>query len=271
MEHKFKNGIYRHTLKAKASKLKVTDLRYKDHFKIDRSTWKPKADNAVKTDNPFDQGQLGSCTANSIAKHVKYVCSLAYDPSRLYIYYNERAIEGSINDDSGAELTDGMTVVKTLGVIPETEWAYDVTQFTVKPPQKLYEEGQKELVHNCYRVDDLDDLYQTLSDGFYVSLGFTCYESFETQPVADTGFLPMPGAYEEQIGGHAVLAVGYGKAKDFLAADVIAKIGISPDLDVIKILNSWGKDWGLNGYFLMPIDYFNADGLVTDMWTIRKN
>src|SRR5215469_10984354 len=46
----------------------------------------------------YDQGQLGSCTANAIAGAIEFdqkKQSLPdFIPSRLFIYYNERAMEG---------------------------------------------------------------------------------------------------------------------------------------------------------------------------------
>src|SRR5439155_537525 len=69
----------------------------------------------------FDQGQLGSCTANAVAGAVEYDAKLnGTDPgalSRLWIYYYERKIEGSPADqDTGAYGRDGFKVCKTVGV-----------------------------------------------------------------------------------------------------------------------------------------------------------
>src|SRR6266480_4518671 len=54
----------------------------------------------------YDQGDLGSCTANAIAAAFEFEMKkqeLAdFMPSRLFIYYYERALEGSISEDAGA-------------------------------------------------------------------------------------------------------------------------------------------------------------------------
>ena len=266
---KFKNGIYRNTLRVKADRPNINDLRFKNAFSIDRTKWKAKTTNTETYQFvPFDQGELGSCTANSLAKHFRFAHKLDYDVSRLFIYYMERAMEGTIESDAGAELRDGMKVLASLGAPPETDWPYDVSQFTVKPNLKAISDGKKELAHKYYRLADVDDIKQVLNDNHVFSFGFTCYATFETQIVSDTAYLPLPKYGEEAIGGHAVLGCDYGVASDFLSADTIKKLGIAPTQEVIKVLNSWGDGFGQKGFFYMPIEYFKDAELVTDMWTI---
>src|SRR3954468_15045605 len=101
----------------------------------------------------YDQGQLGSCTANSIGailefNELKQAESDAATPSRLFIYYNERAMEGTINQDSGAEIRDGIKSVAQLGAPPETAWPYETNEFAAKPPTQAYEDG---LEHQAIR------------------------------------------------------------------------------------------------------------------------
>ena len=269
---KFKNGIYRNTLRVKADRPNINDLLFKNSFIIDKTKWAKRTTNAdVYHFAPFDQGELGSCTANSLAKHFRFAHKLDYDPSRLFIYYMERAMEGSIESDSGAMLSDGMKVLAKMGVPPETEWPYDISKFTDKPTTKVIEDAKKETAHHYYRVLDVDDLKQVLNAKHVVSFGMTVYETFETQAVSDTAFLPMPKYGENAIGGHAILACDYGVASDWLSAATIKKLGIGSDLEVVKVLNSWGEDFGQKGFFFMPLAYFQDPNLVTDLWTIFPN
>src|SRR6058998_3122371 len=88
----------------------------------------------------YDQGQLGSCTANAIGgaievEQMKQKKKKIFVPSRLFIYYNERVIENTVNSDSGAMIRDGMKTVNNQGAPPEDTWEYDITKFTVKPPK----------------------------------------------------------------------------------------------------------------------------------------
>src|ERR1700752_2140455 len=88
----------------------------------------------------YDQGQLGSCTANAIGgalefDQLKQKKPNAATPSRLFIYYNERAIEHTIDSDSGAQIRDGVKSVHKLGAPPEDpDWPYDINKFSQKPP-----------------------------------------------------------------------------------------------------------------------------------------
>jgi C1A family cysteine protease len=205
----------------------------------------------------YDQGQLGSCTANAIGAAFEFELMKQrvpdFMPSRLFIYYNERAMEGAVDSDSGAQIRDGIKSVNQLGVCPEKMLPYDITTFTTKPSRKCYTEALKHQVLSYERVlRNLNQIRGCLADGFPMVFGFSVYESFESEVVAKTGKLNMPKMNEASMGGHAVVAVGYNDAQKR-----------------IIVRNSWGSKWGLSGYFTMPYDYLMNDNLSDDFWTIR--
>jgi len=205
----------------------------------------------------YDQGQLGSCTANGISGAIEFdqhkLGTAEFAPSRLFIYYNERVIEGTVNQDSGAQVRDGIKVVSTLGAPPETDWPYDITKFAQKPPAVAYTDAKKDLVSAYSRVNqNLLQMQGCLADGYPFVFGFTVYESFESPTVAQTGIVPMPASGEKVLGGHCVCAVGYDDStRTFI------------------IRNSWGPGWGLKGYCTMPYEYLLNAQLASDFWTIR--
>src|SRR5262249_15954861 len=192
----------------------------------------------------YDQGQIGSCTANAIAAALEFDMMkqslTSFTPSRLFIYYNERNMEGTVPLDAGAQIRDGIKSVASLGDCPESEWTYDATP--ADPSSNLFSPGAKAATApspQCYAdavihkalsyqsvEQNLADMKGCLSSGYPFVFGFTVYPSFESIDVAHSGVVPMPGADETTIGGHAVLAVGYDDSRN-----------------MFFVRNSWGSEW----------------------------
>ena len=206
----------------------------------------------------YSQGQIGSCTANAIAAAFEYdltrqKAATIFTPSRLFIYYNERAIEGTVTADNGGQIRDGVKSIGSLGVCPETLWPYVPTSFAQKPSAACYADALKNKAIHYKRVgQEASQLKACLAEGFAIIMGFTVYTAFESAEVARTGILNMPEPTETTVGGHAVLVVGY----DDTEKRVIVR-------------NSWGNTWGQLGYFTMPYEYLTNKGLARDFWAIE--
>ena len=219
----------------------------------------PQVDLRAQCPPPYDQGQLGSCTANAIGGALQFLegkegAPAPVMPSRLFIYYNERALEGSTGSDSGAQIRDGIKTVAREGFCPESEWPYDVAAFATRPSAGCYRDALKDRVSQYLRLTPATvPLLTCLASGFPFVFGFSVYESFESQAVGQTGVAQLPGPGERLVGGHAVVAVGY----DQPAGRFIVR-------------NSWGSSWGMGGYFTMPFHYLTDPMLAADFWTIRR-
>ncbi len=221
-----------------------------------------KVDLRATCPDVYDQGQLGSCTANALAaafdfdrhKQGKHFMT----PSRLFIYWNERDVEGTVNADAGAALRDGVKVLAKDGTCTEKIWPYNIDEFTKKPSPKAYTQAEKNQALTYQRIlkpinDPTQDMLICLSRGYPFVGGFSVYESFESPAVAKTGMVPMPAQTEKLLGGHAILIVGYDRAKQYFICR-----------------NSWGKAWGDKGYFYMPFAYITNSNLSTDHWLISS-
>jgi C1A family cysteine protease len=174
--------------------------------------------------------------------------------SRLFIYYNERKIEGTIEEDADAQLHDCIDTLKIYGVCPESDWPYDVTKFAQTPPLTCYSDALKHHVINAYNINnDINSMKNCLASGYPFVVGISIYESFETQEVAKTGIVPMPIQKEECLGGHTVLVCGYDDATHHWI-----------------LRNSWGTEWGDNGYFYLPYVYLLDSSLCSDLWYISR-
>jgi C1A family cysteine protease len=218
-----------------------------------------KVDLRTKCPPVFNQGELGSCTANAIAAahqfdQLKQKKPKAFTPSRLFIYYNERVMEGTVREDSGAMIRDGIKSLVKQGAAPESTWPYIVSKFAAKPPKKCYDAGLKNQALSYQRLTPvLSQLKGCLAAGYPFVFGFSVYESFESETVARTGKVPMPdGSTEKQLGGHAVLAVGYDEARQRFI-----------------VRNSWGTGWAIKGYCTFPYAYLLDRNLCDDFWTVR--
>jgi C1A family cysteine protease len=215
----------------------------------------------------YDQGQLGSCTANAIAGAIEFEQIrqklTQFTPSRLFIYYNERVIEQNAASDAGAQIRDGIKSVAAQGVCAEASWTYDDTnkdpapcpscKYAKKPPQSCYTEplsNKVQLYQSLAPV--LNTLKGCLAGGYPFVFGFTVYESFESPQVAKTGIVPMPTTAEKVVGGHAVVAVGYDDSNQQFI-----------------VRNSWAATWGIKGYCMMPYSYLTDANLADDFWTIQ--
>ncbi|MCE4370910.1 C1 family peptidase [Xanthomonas hortorum] len=204
-----------------------------------------------------DQGQLGSCTANALVGALEFLERKdglkPTDLSRLFVYYNERALDGTIKQDAGSQLRTGIKALAHQGVCAEALWPYDITQFAKRPPPKAYTQAERHRITDYMRLNTLGDMQSCLADGYPFVFGFSVYESFESEEVAKTGIVDRPGSHEKMLGGHAVLAVGYDDASQRLI-----------------VRNSWGTAWGQKGYFTLPYAYVTDRNLADDLWAIRR-
>lgn len=202
-----------------------------------------------------DQGNIGSCTANAIVGALEILENKKneefFDLSRLFVYYNERMMEGTINEDSGAYIRDGIKSIATYGVCSEAYWPYNIKNYKNKPTDGCYAAAKTRTISSYESLSCLDDLLRSLAEGYPVVLGIDVFSELESDSVARTGILTMPSNESRMLGGHAVLAVGYNKT-----------------LEYIIVRNSWGCDWGQNGYFLAPFSYIQKYG--DDFWRINN-
>lgn len=234
------------------------DWKY-DHKLLGAQELPPSIDLRSKMPPVVDQGQIGSCTANAIAGAIGFLELMEgpFDPiSRLFIYWNERTMEGNQYQDAGAEIRDGILSVRNQGVCRETTWPYSQALLFQAPTQSAFVEASNHKIVNGFRLDNtnIESLKACLANGYPITFGFTVYDSFESQQVEHTGIVPMPNFSNERVlGGHAVLLVGYDdSAQMFL------------------VRNSWGAWWGQAGYCWMPYSYLTDLDLSQDFWTLMR-
>jgi C1A family cysteine protease len=208
----------------------------------------------------YDQGDAGSCTANAgvlyrrwLAQRFVQYSSPDQDLSRLFLYYQERKLEGDISSDGGAEVRDTFRVLARIGVCSEAADPYSVGLFAsaaVNDSPGDLADAADYRIGAYHRVLDVDTAKQCLASGYAIELGFVVYESFES--IGRDGLMLMPEPSEQILGGHAVVIYGYDDTLN----------GGS-----FLVRNSWGEQWGANGDFFMPYAFL-ADAQLSDfdMW-----
>ncbi|MDB5097356.1 MAG: peptidase [Cyanobacteria bacterium RYN_339] len=210
-------------------------------------------DNRASCAPIYDQGQLGSCTGFAIAKGLReFIQRTGHEAqvplSAMFLYYEERVLQDTVGEDSGATMTAGLQVLQEKGVAPDSAWPYNIPQFKVKPSQAAYDAAGANKVHSATQVKGLDDVKTVVAKGGAVAIGFQVYQSF--MKIGADGVMPMPKPTERVVGGHAVLIVGYDDAKK-----------------AVLVRNSWGTKWGQEGYFWMPYAFVADENNADDFWT----
>lgn len=210
----------------------------------------------------WDQGNLGSCTAHAAARLFEFEARkqglVDFSPSRLLIYYDSRAMEHTIKQDAGAQVRDAIASLTKYGACPEELWPYVVSKFAKAPPTKARRAAKKNLALSTARVPrDAQSMKAVLASEHLIDIGFTVYESFESDQVSQTGILQLPKFGEEVEGGHSVAIADYDDSLYDGEGGVI-------------IANSWGDDWGQEGYFTMPWTYLLNSNLSDDFWCVTE-
>ncbi len=214
-------------------------------------------DLSTSMDIIYDQGILGSCTANALSWAFKYRAR-DINPSRLFIYYNERMLDqregdNSVTIDDGSTLKQGVNTLRRFGVCGENLLPYIPRKFAQKPSPVCYNQGLKNKIRNySFLPQNIEAMKNCLNQGYPFVFGILVFSSFEDDVVDHTGVVPYPDISKESLlGGHALVAVGYDDATQR-----------------IKFANSWGRSWGNRGYGYIPYSYITNTSLTDDLWII---
>jgi C1A family cysteine protease len=218
----------------------------------------PKVDLRKQFPPVYNQGQVNSCTANAIAGAMEFDAlrqkmKEVYTPSRLFVYYNERLMEGTEGKDVGGQIRDGIKSIANQGDCPEPHWPYKEEMVIQKPPVECYSQARGFKALEYQRIaHNLDHMRACLASGFPFVFGIRVFSSFQGQAVADSGRLSMPRKGEKSVGLHAVVACGYDDSQRRFI-----------------VRNSFGSGWGAKGYFTIPYAYLMDSKISHDFWTIR--
>jgi C1A family cysteine protease len=213
----------------------------------------------------YDQGQLGSCVAHAVGSAIEYAQETRpndpnvpdflenqrkFPTSRLFLYYEARRAIGTLSEDSGCVIRDALRVAYNIGAPRESGWKYNESKFTAEPPKRSYKSApfHKITSYQAVPVSALG-IKAALAQGYPVVFGIAIFNTF-----FNSANVPLPTYNDEYLGGHAMLAVGY-----------------DDQTNRVKVLNSWGADWGDQGYIYLPYQYIGNPMLGDDYWTLQDD
>ena len=259
----------------KALPKRICNLQFKDTPESERKyhpDWKrlsgvklPKyVDLRSRLPSVYDQGSIGSCTANAICGAYQY-CAPMFSGSRLFLYYNIRMLymqwnNITIDRDTGGYISDGINSLQTTGVCSEASWPYitylNKNHMFDRPTTVCYTEALNHTVLSGYSVQQtIADMKRTLFTLGPFVVGIRVYDSFYGANSTNNGVLPMPKSTETYHGGHAILICGY-----------------NDNTQRWICRNSWGVYWGDRGYCYLPYAYLTSSLIgASDFWVITNN
>ena len=194
-------------------------------------------------DSPIkNQLTKSTCVAHALASAVEILQH--YDTgSRELIstswFYGYR--DADDYQQEGMYILEALEMARKVGGVPKT----------LMPDNLGYNESRKLIqnmkdsclsVSSSYRIKNYASITkQDILSGMYknnapVIIGMVVYDSFID--VDSTGVLSVPKETEQNYGGHAVLCTGWTTINDDI---------------YLVIKNSWGEQWGDNGYAYMKL------------------
>jgi C1A family cysteine protease len=205
-----------------------------------------------------NQGDLGACTAFASAAD-REATAAQYENKKvvlspLFLYYIERQIDDTLADgDTGSTGETSCKAQNQFGICPESVDPYEPKTFN-NPPTAAQLAAALEFKNGAYHtLYNAQDVKLCINSGYRVRIGMTVFQSFEY--IGHNGLMPVPNDEKENVlGGHELLIYGY---------DDSIKCPGAHSKGAVKIRNSWGKAWGLDGDLWMAQELLSPDSIVS--------
>ena len=218
-----------------------------------------RADLSPSLPPPGNQGQQGSCVAWTVAyalrsyqAHVRERAPLIVAPGTIDStrVFSPAFVYNQINNgrNAGTYFGDALNLVQEIGAVPLSEMPYDAADFVSQPDSATIAYAARYRLLSWKRVDfrDMIEIKSQVNAGYPVMIGARVDSAF-MQSGKDFVWHAAGGPPR---GGHAMLVVGY-----------------DDDRHAVRVMNSWGQDWGDGGSFWLDYDFF--PGVVNEAYVAK--
>jgi C1A family cysteine protease len=209
-----------------------------------------------------DQGPFATSSVHACLGLVQYFSRRAaghvFEPSRMFAYRTARRLLGW-SGDTGLPLRVTLKAIREFGLPPEKEWPYQLDTLDRDPEAFLFALARRASGLTYVRLDARGQRPQETLETVrrFLAAGFACVFGFPVSTaVSRDGEIPFPTVFDRIRGGQAVLAPGYDD-----------NCRIRSDRGALMVANSWGEQWGEDGYGWLPYSYV-LEELAADFWTV---
>jgi C1A family cysteine protease len=208
-----------------------------------------------------DHQQINTSPAQACVDLVQYFDRRALGRtvalSKLFVYQTSRRLLGA-SANIGIDLRTTLKAIVAFGIPYEQHWPYDLEKIDEEPAAFLYALADRYPGLRYVRLDGRNRTgHETLASvKSFLNAGFPSVFGFSVPgSISRDGDVPYRPTFDNVQGGQAVVAVGYDDQR------------FSSTKGALQFRNSWGADWGDNGYGWLPYAYVEEQ-LAADFWTI---
>lgn len=203
-----------------------------------------------------NQGELGSCTTFATTYDKTYQENLKrkWGMSSNNHIFSPQYIYSQLHGDNSADgggcyYSDAFNLLDNQGCTTLNDMPYSGKPYSYGPKptsaQRAHAANYKEKTWGQLQSGNVQQIKEEIESWNPVLISIPVYPQFDSLSTSDQIYNSTAGKYE---GAHALCVVGYDDSRQ-----------------AVKIINSWGTDWGIDGYGWISYDFLknnNVDAYV---------